>query len=248
MRNLVLAGIGCSLVIGSLAANAAPIVGSSDGRFSNLHDCDASGSWQNCAIGDTSNGSNTQVRWGSTSSTNDLVNPSTLTAVDVDINADTDLGGGLGVAIARLDWYNNATLAVSDLSDLAVRWTFGLNFTTPSGPDAYGSESFNLTLYNTLNPIGDFLFGLRLADLSSLDDGIELAGVTMSNLRYSLYDAPGGGSSVFVHDVWYNEEYNTSTMYILADFHATQVPEPTTLSLLGLGLLAVAVRARRRAR
>jgi hypothetical protein len=75
--------------------------------------------------------------------------------------------------------------------------------------------------------------------------------MTMSNLRYSLYDAPGGGHSSFINNVWYNDEYNTSTMYILADFRSTRptpVPEPTALSLLGLGLLAVAARTRRRSR
>jgi hypothetical protein len=123
---------------------------------------------------------------------------------------------------------------------------FSLNFTTPTGPDTYSSESFDLTIRNPINPTGDSLYGLRLADLTSLDNGINLNGMTMSNLRYSLFDAPGGGYSSFINNVWYNDEYNTSTMYILADFRATAVPEPTTLSLLGLGLLAVAARARRR--
>lgn len=237
-------------MMGSLAAHAAPIVASGYGNFTNLDDCDDYGSWQNCAIGSSSNGSNTRVRWGTTSSYDDLVNPSTLTAVDLNINANTDFGGGLGVRVARLDWYNSATRAVSDLDDLAVRWTFSLSFTTPTGADTYGSESFDLTIRNPLNPAGDIINGLRLADLASLDNGISLSGMTMSNLRYSLYDAPGGGRSTFNNSVWYNDEYNTSTMYILADFRSgsTAVPEPTTLSLLGLGLLVVATRSRRRAR
>jgi hypothetical protein len=123
VRKTLLTAIGSALLMSSLAANAAPIVATGWGGFTNLNDCDASGSWQNCAIGSSADGANTRVSWGSTSSTNDLLNPSTLTARDVSIDANTDFGGGLGVRVARLDWYNSATRAVSDLDDLAVRWS-----------------------------------------------------------------------------------------------------------------------------
>jgi PEP-CTERM motif len=249
MRKLVLVGIGSSLFAGGFSAQAAPIVASGWGNFTNLSDCDNSGALQNCRITSSSNGVDTQVQWGSQSSSN-FDTPSRLTAVDVNINADTNNGGGLGVAIARLDWYNSATRAVSDLTDLAVRWTFSLNFTTPTGPDTFGSEAFDLTIQNPLNPAGDLLHGLRLAELVTLDNAISLAGIAMTNLRYAMYDAPGSGRSSFVDNVWYNDENNISSMYILADFRSqpTSVPEPTTLSLLGLGLLAIAARARRAAR
>lgn len=247
MRKLLLKGISLPLLATAFSAHAIPIVGTSGGAFSNLSACDSVVPVQNCRIVDTTNGANTQVQWGSTSLMS-FVNPSTLTSVDVGINADTD--NGLGVVIGRLDWYNSATRAKSDLDDLAVRWTLSLNFTAPNGPDAYGNEVFDLTIYNPLNPPGDLLYGLQLADLSSLDNPVNLAGVSMTNLRYSLVDAPGGGISTFDNNVWYNDEYNSSTMYILADFRArvAQVPEPAGLSLLGLGLLAIAISLRRRRR
>jgi hypothetical protein len=250
VRNLFFKAVSLPLLATafSYSAHAIPIVGSSGGSFTNLSSCDSTVPYQNCRIVGSTNGANTQVQWGSTSWYSDFIRPSTLTSVDVQIDTNTD--SGLGVVIGRLDWYNSATLAKSDLNDLAVRWTLSLNFTAPSGPDTSGNEVFDLTIYNPLNPPGDLLHGLRLADLSSLDNPVSLAGVSMTNLRYSLIDAPGGGIATFENNVWYNDEDNTSTMLILADFRArvAQVPEPAGLTLLGLGLIAVAISLRRRRR
>src|SRR6516225_9256627 len=89
------------------AAMAAPIVGTGQGFFSNLGSCDNSGSSQDCRIVNTiANGSNTQVQWGSTSSRSDFVNPSKLTADDININVG---GNATNVTIAELTWTNSAT-------------------------------------------------------------------------------------------------------------------------------------------
>src|SRR5215470_65095 len=78
------------------------VTGSSEGTFSSLSSCN---SGSNCRITSTSNGANTQVQWGSTSSLIPFFNPSTLTAVDVNIDKITPAND---VVIARLDWYNSA--------------------------------------------------------------------------------------------------------------------------------------------
>ena len=119
--------IGLPLLLAGLQAQAIPVVGSSGGSFSNLSSCDNSGSDRTCRITSSSNGASTQVQWGSTSNHDDFVNPSRLTSVDLSINTNT-VGGGLGVAVGRLDWYNSATIATSDLSSFGVRWALSLAF------------------------------------------------------------------------------------------------------------------------
>lgn len=238
---------GMALLALSAQAVAIPVIGASGGAFASLSSCDNSGSSQTCRIANTSNGSSTQVQWGSQSIFSDFSNPSRLTSVDVNINTNTDTGG-LGVVIGRLDWYNSATIATADLNAFAVSWTLSLAFSAPNGPDPYGSELFNLAISNPLNPAGDLIQGLGLADLNGLANSINLAGVGIGNLRYSVIDGAGAGTSYFNNNVWYNAENNTSSLYILADFRGTRtsVPEPGPLALFGLGLLGMAWASRSR--
>lgn len=250
MKSIVIKGlVSLPLLVAAAASHAIPVVGTSGGSFSGLSSCDNSGLTRTCRITTSTNGSNTQVQWGSTSGLLDFVNPSRLTAVDLNINTDTS-GGGLGVVIGRLDWYNSATRASSDLENFNVSWSLSLAFSSPNGPDALGSELFNLNIANPLNPAGDLVQGLGLADLNNLASSLNLAGVSISNLRYSVQDGAGTGTSWFNNNTWYNAENNWSSLYILADFRDARasVPEPDTLALFGLGLLAAgfASRARRR--
>lgn len=228
------------------SVQAIPVVGSSGGSFSGLSSCDNSGTSRDCRIVSTANGASTQVQWGSQSRTTNFVNPSRLTSVDLNINTNTD-SGGTGVAIARLDWYNSPTLRLdSSLDSFGVRWSLSLAFSSPGGPDPTGFELFNFNILNPVNPTGDSIYGLGLADLSGLVGSLNLAGVSISNLRYAVVDGAGAGSSSFSNRVWYNSESNWSSLYILADFRGTSVPEPATLGLFGLGLLGVGLASRRR--
>ena len=252
LRHLAMAPLAAALGFCAIHANAAPLIGTGQGSFANLSSCDSSGSDRDCRIVNTAaNGANTQIQWGSQHRTTDFVNPSTLTAVDLNINTNTD---AYGVRLGQLDWYNSATLRLnSSLDQLGVRWTMALNFTTPSGPDANGGEPFSLTIRNPINPTGDSIYGFQLGDLSNLSRSFSLSGITAGNFRYQVVDGAGTGTSFLGvssgRTYWYNDEYNRASLYVVADFTApggpvSPIPEPETYAMMlaGLGLLAVARR------
>jgi hypothetical protein len=153
------------------AANAATIQGSSSGTFSSLSSCDNSGTNQDCRIVN----SNTQVQWGSTSSSTNFVNPSTLTAAPVTIGpVNTNAND---VVIARLDWFNSPTLGNETPDNFNVNWNLTITFTQPVGSsDPNASETFNLSITNPTNPPGDYITGFTLAALNGLElnlNGVE---------------------------------------------------------------------------
>jgi|GEM_PF-1542011 len=257
MRNIFLKSCAVALigVVGLFGAvqrsDAAAVIGSGEGSFTSLSSCDSSGGDRDCRIVNTVNGAKTQVQWGSQHGTIDFVNPSVLTAVDVGINTTTD---AYGVRLGQLDWYNSATLRMnSSLDVFNVKWTLGLNFSAPTGPDASGGELFNLTIKNPINPTGDSIYGFELTDLSNLANSFSLSGITVSNFRYQVVDGAGAGNSFLGSSrgktFWYNDESNHASLYILADFTApvmTPVPEPEIYAMLGAGLGLMGWVARRR--
>jgi hypothetical protein len=242
--------VAASLLLASGYVHAVPLIGTAGGSFASLSSCDNAGSSRSCRITNTAaNGANTQVQWGSQSTRTDFVSPSTLTSVDLAFNTETD---AYGVNLGRLDWFNSATVAVADLDLFGVRWNLGVNFTAPVGPDPRGNEAFSFTINNPINPRGDLIYGLGLSDLSNLARSISLNGVTIENLRYQVVDGAGTGTSYFSNNIWYNDENNLSSLYILADFKGpvvSPIPEPETYGMLlaGLSLLGFVARKRKAA-
>ncbi len=227
-------------------AHAQSVVGSAGGSFSSLSSCDSSGGDRDCRIVSTANGTATQVQWGSQHPTTDFVNSSTLTSADVSFST---FAPATGLVLGQLDWYNSATLRLNDsLDSFAVRWTVSVDFTEPSGPDAGGSEVFNFSIRNPINPAGDRIYGFELADLGNLASSITLDGLTLSNFRYQVTDGAGAGSSWLTRNWWYNDEYNNSRLQILADVSpiTPPIPEPETYAMLLAGLLLLGFQARRR--
>jgi hypothetical protein len=121
-----------------------------------------------------------------------------------------------------------------------------VHFSSPPGPDPNGNELFNFTVQNPINPPGDSIYGLDLADLGGLSASITLSGVTLSNFRYLVTDGAGAGTSWLQGNRWYNDELNNSRLSILADAAVVPpVPEPEIYVSLLAGLLVLRLSTRR---
>ena len=81
-----------------------------------------------------------------------------LTGNTANINTSTDAND---VVIAEIVWKNRAPPDRSTPDDLVVDWRLSINFTQPSVSTT--SNEWDLTIFNTNNPLGGIINGLSLA-------------------------------------------------------------------------------------
>ena len=122
----------------------------------------------------------------------------------------------------------NITTITVDVSDTSMVFDF---FTDHPGPK-WNSVNFNGLIFNLISG-NSFDFATASIDASSTFAGFDLSRVSFTDTQVAVN--------------WQGLSYNSNTILrINFEPNAAEVPEPATLSLLGLGFLgAVAMRRRR---
>jgi hypothetical protein len=225
------------VAIASLAvappAHAIPILdgNSNSSSFYNL-------SCTSCA--DTSLTSN-QITFGTTAPGG---SDSLLKIVPVSFSANADM---LGLKLAELALYVGKKPGASQTG---VMFDYNLDITllTPSGGGP--SQTFSLGLGGNFSGGANAVVTLSGLALT-LTDPLALSGVTLSNFRF----LPVGVTGSFSNDTWtVTNAQTTSYLSLVADVAATttsnpgysSVPEPTTFTIFGIGLLGLTTLRRRK--
>ncbi|WP_137174661.1 PEP-CTERM sorting domain-containing protein [Massilia sp. HP4] len=151
-------------------------------------------------------------------------NPSTPYGQSVETPPVFIVGDGIETVVN----VENVTSITVDVTDTSMQFDFS---TSHPGP-TWLSNTFNGLIFNLISG-NSFDFSTASIDSSSTFAGFDISRVDFNDSRVAIN--------------WQGLSYNSDTILrINFEPNATEVPEPATLSLLGLGFMsAVAVRRRR---
>lgn len=222
LRSARIAFVGLFALLFQPQANAAVVSFTGSGVFSNISNC---GGFPTCSI--SGNGTRLNMSGIGNGGQSTLVSKSIMDSFSVLPNMND-------VTIGELIWTNRATFLTD--KNFSVQYHYTLQFSSPN--EAVGAQSFQLSINQTTNPMGDVVWGLSNLDLGP----VSLNGVTLSDLKFTevgsgFYD-PSTGK-------WTNPEGGKSHLLLTADF-AAAVPEPSTWAMLILGFAGMGFMAYRR--
>lgn len=133
----------------------------------------------------------------------------------------------VGIGVETIVRVEGVTSIASDFSDSSLQFEFSTSLSSPT----WGGALFNGLVFNVVG-------GAPLSLISaSIDPNSTLAGFDSSRITFS-------NSQVAIN--WQGLSYNTGTI-LRINFESTeaQVPEPATMSLVGLGLLGIVAFSRK---
>ena len=214
------------------AASAITFAGSTDGEFTSEN------GFPNVSIGNTTNGVDTQLRWGPRG------DRSTLTLLDVSFSQTLSAGFNQ-IEIGRLTWFNESTPSNRVDDQFAAIANLSLTITDPTGAGPFVEPiAFNVT--NTNNPQGDLIIASSFADYG-LSLPLDLGSAFLTGFVFEEVGAGSistSGSPTVI--TWRNPEQGTSNLKILANVQVNAIPLPAAAGLLLSGLGAMGAMAARR--